>query len=77
MRRLLFVSTSTTVGGAEKTLYTLATLVDPGLCKVVGVVSLKPKGEYARRLEAAGHRVFCFDIQSPAGSSPPSRSPWK
>ena len=67
MRRLLFVSTSTTIGGAEKTLYTLATLVDPQLAKVVGIVSLKPKGEYARRLEAAGHRVFCFDIGSPAG----------
>lgn len=61
MIRVLFVSTSTTLGGAEKTLYTLATLLDPQKFKVVGVVSLKPLGGYARRLEAAGIPVFSLD----------------
>lgn len=67
MRRILYVSTSTTVGGAEKTLYTLATLVDPNVCQLTGVVSLKKKGGYARRLEAAGRRVICLDIPHSAG----------
>ena len=67
MKRLLFVSTSTTVGGAEKTLYTLATLVDPKVCEVAGVVSLKPKGRYAYRLEKAGTPVYSLDVESRAG----------
>ena len=57
MARLLFVSTSTTVGGAEKTLHALATLVDPKRHEVCGVVGLKPDGEYARKLKAQGFRV--------------------
>lgn len=57
MARILFVSTSTTVGGAEKTLHALATLVDPKRHQVAGIVSLKPEGEYARRLRAQGHKV--------------------
>lgn len=61
--RILYVSTSTTVGGAEKTLYTLATLVDPARFKVAGVVSLKPRGHYARALEAAGHKVFSLELK--------------
>jgi len=67
MNRILFVSTSTTVGGAEKTLYTLATLIDPKICEVAGIISLKPKGLYADRLEAAGHKVYSFDIEKRAG----------
>jgi glycosyltransferase involved in cell wall biosynthesis len=55
--RILFVSTSTTVGGAEKTLHALATLVDPKRHQVAGIVSLKPEGEYARKLKAQGHKV--------------------
>jgi glycosyltransferase involved in cell wall biosynthesis len=55
--RILFVSTSTTVGGAEKTLHALATLVDPKRHRVACVVSLKPEGEYARRLREQGHKV--------------------
>lgn len=57
MARVLFVSTSTTVGGAEKTLHALATLVDPKRFEVAGVVGLKPDGEYARKLKAQGMRV--------------------
>ena len=57
MARILFVSTSTTVGGAEKTLHALATLIDPKRCEVAGVVSLKPAGEYARKIKGQGFRV--------------------
>jgi glycosyltransferase involved in cell wall biosynthesis len=55
--RILFVSTSTTLGGAEKTLYALATLLDPKRHEVAGVVSVKPEGEYARRLREQGAAV--------------------
>lgn len=57
MSRVLFVSTSTTVGGAEKTLFNLATLLDHKAFTVAGVVSLKPEGEYAKRLREAGVKV--------------------
>ena len=52
--RILFVSTSTTLGGAEKTVYCLATLLDPKRFEVTSVVSLKPFGAYAQRLSALG-----------------------
>ncbi len=57
MARILFVSTSTTIGGAEKTLHTLATRLESKLHQVAGVVSLKPEGEYARRLKTSGFHV--------------------
>ncbi len=57
MARVLFVSTSTTLGGAEKTLYALATLLDRRAHQVVGVVSVKPEGHYARRLREQGIKV--------------------
>ncbi|MBI5631762.1 MAG: glycosyltransferase [Elusimicrobia bacterium] len=59
--RIVFVSTSTTVGGAEKTLYTLATLLDPRKFTVAGVVSLKSPGAYAQRLSAQGVDVRSLD----------------
>lgn len=52
--RILFVTTSTTLGGAEKTVYFLATLLDPKHFQVVSVVSLKPFGAYAQKLSALG-----------------------
>ncbi len=67
MPKILYVSTSTTVGGAEKTLYTLATLINPSVCDVTGVVSLKPKGHYARQLEALSKRVYSLKIKDTAG----------
>ncbi len=57
MARILYVSTSTTVGGAEKTLYTLATLTDPKRHQVVGVVSVKPVGAYGEKLKRQGVHV--------------------
>lgn len=67
MAKILFVSTSTTMGGAEKTLFTLATLIDPALTKVVGVVSLKPKGEFAKRLAEMGHPVYTLELKRNPG----------
>ncbi|MCX5796597.1 MAG: glycosyltransferase [Elusimicrobia bacterium] len=54
MPRILFVSTSTTIGGAEKTLFTLATRLDAERFQVAGVVGLKAPGHYAQRLAAQG-----------------------
>lgn len=67
MKKILFVSTSSGIGGAEKTLFTLATLLDPKKCKVVAIVSLKPKGHYAKKLEAAGLPVYTLDVENRAG----------
>ncbi len=62
MARILYVSTSTTVGGAEKTLYTIATLIDPKRHQVVGVVSLKPEGAYADKLKRQGIPTQSLDL---------------
>ena len=67
MKRILFVATSTTVGGAEKTLYTLATLLNPARYQAAGVVSLKPKGHYARLLESSGMSVDSLEVKKTAG----------
>ena len=67
MIRILFVSTSTTVGGAEKTLHTLATKIDPGRFKVVGIVSVKKAGAYADKLKKAGYPVYSLGVDSIPG----------
>ncbi|MBI4422525.1 MAG: glycosyltransferase [Elusimicrobia bacterium] len=67
MKRILYVSTSSTQGGAEKTLFTLATLVDPKQFEVAGIVSLKPKGVYAERLEAMGRPAYSLRIAERPG----------
>lgn len=61
--RILFVTTSTTLGGAEKTVYCLATLLDPRKFQVAGVVSLKPYGPYAERLKALGVATYSLDLR--------------
>jgi glycosyltransferase involved in cell wall biosynthesis len=66
-QKILFVSTSSTVGGAEKTLYTLATLLNPEKVEIVGIVTLKPKGHFAHKLEAAGVPVFSLNVKTSAG----------
>ena len=65
--RILFVSTSTTIGGAEKTLYSLATLIDPKRFQVCGVVSLKPFGPYAHRLKAQGVSIHTLGLTGRPG----------
>ncbi len=62
MPRILYVSTATTVGGAEKTLYTLATLLDQKRHQVVGVVSVKPEGLYGQKLRQQGVPVQSLDL---------------
>jgi len=64
MPRILFVSTSTTLGGAEKTLFCLATRLDPKEFAVAGVVSLKPAGFYAQRLAESGVKTQSLGIRS-------------
>lgn len=67
MKKILFISTSTTTGGAEKTLFTLATLVDPKVCRVAGVVSLKTLGRFGEKLRATGLPVYTLGVQTHAG----------
>lgn len=55
--RVLYVTTSTTVGGAEKDLYHLCALINKERFEVAGVISLKPAGAYAQKLEEAGFQV--------------------
>ena len=62
MARILFVSTSSTLGGAEKTLYALATLLDGKKHQVAGVVSLKTEGHYAKRLREQGVKVQSLGV---------------
>lgn len=62
MARILFVTTSTTLGGAEKTVFALATLLDHRRYPVVGVVSVKPEGHYARRLREQGVPVETLGV---------------
>lgn len=63
LKKVLYVTTSTTQGGAEKTLYTLATLLDPKQFQVAGVVTLKPKGVFAEKLEAMGQKVHTLGLK--------------
>jgi glycosyltransferase involved in cell wall biosynthesis len=62
MPRVLFVSTSTTLGGAEKTLFTLATRLGDGEFQTAGVVGLKPPGHYAQRLAKEGVKTRSLDM---------------
>ncbi|MDD5658175.1 MAG: glycosyltransferase [Elusimicrobia bacterium] len=61
--RVLFVSTSTTIGGAEKTLFSLATRLEPKEFEVAGAVSLKPLGFYADRLAERGIKTHSLGVQ--------------
>lgn len=61
------MSTSTTVGGAEKTVYSLATLLNPKEFTVAGVVSLKPLGPYAERLAAQGVKTATLELRGRPG----------
>ena len=62
MPRVLFVSTSTTLGGAEKTLFTLATRLRGRDCETAGVVGIKPPGHYAQRLTKEGIKTWSLDL---------------
>ncbi|MBI4248199.1 MAG: glycosyltransferase [Elusimicrobia bacterium] len=51
--KVLYVTTSTNVGGAEKTLFLLASRLDRRQFEVPEVVCLKPLGPYAEKLKQA------------------------
>ena len=59
--KIVFVITSTGVGGAEKMLYHTSTSLDPGRY-LPSICSLKEKGEIARDMEAAGIEVHCLTM---------------
>lgn len=60
--RILFVTTSTTRGGAEKILYHLAKSLDPNKFAVSGVLSLKPLGAYGDLLRQNGIPVKSLEL---------------
>lgn len=55
------------MGGAEKTLFALATLIDHRKYAVSSVVSLKAEGHYAKRLKAQGVAVHCLGLTRSSG----------
>lgn len=67
MPRILYVATSTTVGGAEKTLFSLVTLLDPDKFDVAGVVSLKPAGAYSQKLSDLGAKTMSLELKGRPG----------
>lgn len=60
--RILYVITSSGVGGAEKTLFNIVSRLDSKKYEVAGVVSLKPCGEYADKIRALGINVESLDM---------------
>ena len=62
-RRILFVSTSTTRGGAEKILYTLITHLNREKFEVLGLVSLKSPGVYASLLQEKNIPIESLEIE--------------
>jgi glycosyltransferase involved in cell wall biosynthesis len=64
--KILFVITSSGIGGAEKVLYHTCTLLDPERY-AVSICSLKEKGHIARDAETAGIEVRCFTMADGEG----------
>jgi len=60
--KIIFVITSTGVGGAEKMLYHTITGLDPARYSI-RLCSLKEKGVYARTLEKRGIPVYCLGMR--------------
>ena len=66
LQRILFISTTTHVGGAEKILSAIAKHLHQNRVNVA-VCSLKSKGPYGDHLESLGIPVYSFDIESDSG----------
>ena len=62
--RTLFVSTSTTLGGAEKILSTIALGLDRARFDILSVISLKPVGFYGEKMRERGVRVESLGIEN-------------
>ena len=68
LKRILFVTTTTHVGGAEKILAAIAEhLRRKGV--IVAVCSLKPKGPYGFQLESLSIPVYSFEMSGNSGLS--------
>ncbi len=65
--RTLFVSTSTTLGGAEKILSTIVLGLDHARFDILGVISLKPVGFYGERMLERGIQVESLGIENYPG----------
>jgi glycosyltransferase involved in cell wall biosynthesis len=61
--RVLYVTTSTTLGGAEKTVFCLTTLLNPKHYQIISVVSLKPFGGYAQKLASLGYPTTTLGLR--------------
>ncbi len=62
-RRLLLVSTSTTRGGAEKIIYTLATYLNREKFEIAGLVSVKSLGAYGPLLQKENIPVHSLEME--------------
>ncbi|MFA6584643.1 MAG: glycosyltransferase [Elusimicrobiaceae bacterium] len=60
--KILYIITSTTRGGAENTLFTLLSRVDKMIFQPAGVISLKPRGPVADKIEELGIPVTSLDM---------------
>ena len=66
LQRILFIATTTHVGGAEKILSAIAKHLHQDRVNVA-VCSLKSKGPYGEHLESLGIPVYSFEIASDSG----------
>lgn len=66
LQRILFIATTTHVGGAEKILSAIAEHLHQNKV-VVAVCSLKSKGPYGEKLESLGIPVYSFEIANDSG----------
>src|SRR4051812_17529119 len=62
MKKILYVTTSTGLGGAEKTLSLLSSSLSKSEFEVSGIVSLKPLGFFGERMRSQGMRVDVFGM---------------
>jgi len=60
--KILYVITSTTLGGAEKALFEVVTRLDRKRFTPCAVISLKPEGVYAQKLRGHGIAVESLDM---------------
>ncbi|NLO91010.1 MAG: glycosyltransferase [Elusimicrobia bacterium] len=61
-KRILYVITSSGVGGAEKTLFNLLSRLNRDKYDIAGVVTLKPRGEYAGKIAALGIPIHSLNM---------------
>ncbi|MCX5783453.1 MAG: glycosyltransferase [Elusimicrobia bacterium] len=60
--KILYITTSTTIGGAERVLHSVVTGINRAKYNPCAVISLKPKGHFAGLIEQAGVEVKSLDM---------------